>query len=140
MLNRRRTGRIVDAILAGVIILSALTCLTAFRSCEQSQAPRDGYGSREAKRSPKWPAVRAAHLKKHPRCEVCKKTTDLEVHHVEPFHLHPEKELDPGNLMTFCRDHHFLFGHLMDWDSYNPNVRRDVAEWSEKIANRPRAP
>jgi hypothetical protein len=46
-------------------------------------------------------------------------------------------ELDRANLITLCRDHHFWFGHLGSWSSWNANVREDAAIWRAKIANRP---
>lgn len=88
-------------------------------------------------RSPHWPAVRAAFLKTSPECAVCGGKNDLEAHHVLPFHLHRDKELDPANLIALCREHHFTFGHLCSWSSYNPHVREDAAIWRKKIKERP---
>lgn len=89
-------------------------------------------------RSLQWPKVRAAHLLRHPACEVCRTRKKLEVHHTKPFHLWPEFELDPANLMTLCDPHHLLFGHLMDWRSWNPRVWDDAEEWRRKLAARPK--
>jgi hypothetical protein len=94
-------------------------------------------------RSSKWPAVRRAHLKNHPRCEVCGGKKSLQAHHVRPFHLHPQLELDPKNLITLCESEadgclaHLMFGHLGSFKSYNIHVREDVAIWRKKIKNRP---
>ena len=94
-------------------------------------------------RSPEWPKVRAAHLKLHPTCAVCGGTVKLEVHHMQPFHLHPERELDPTNLITLCESGHegvnchLHYGHLGDFHSYNVNVVEDAGVWKKKIANRP---
>lgn len=94
-----------------------------------------------AARSPHWPTVRNAFIKAHPSCAVCgRQGTVLKpnnVHHCQVFHLHPERELDPRNLITLCREHHLLVGHLMDWASYNESVRQDAATWDSKIATRP---
>jgi hypothetical protein len=75
---------------------------------------------------------------------------------MKPFHLYPQLELDPSNLITLCeikgRDHHLLIGHLDDWESYNPNVRSDTRryhkenaqqirsnpEWQREMEERPR--
>jgi hypothetical protein len=54
-----------------------------------------------------------------------------------PYHLHPELELSPGNLMTLCEDCHFIFGHYSDWRSHNPLVRVDAAAWLERVRSRP---
>lgn len=85
-------------------------------------------------RSSHWGDVRKAHLKKHPKCEVCGKKP--EVHHIKPYHLHRELELDPNNLISLCRTDHFLFGHLCDWKAYNPEARKDTDIFSYKISER----
>jgi 5-methylcytosine-specific restriction endonuclease McrA len=79
------------------------------------------------RRSSKWPGVRSAHLKARPACEACGKREALEVHHIQPFNLRPDLELDPTNLMTLCGDPcHIVHGHLMGWARYNPTARTDV--------------
>ena len=79
-------------------------------------------------RSPRWDAVRAAHLRREPFCRWCGGDHDLEVHHIHPFHDCPERELDPRNLITLCdargRQCHLRVGHLGDWRGFNPVVRR----------------
>lgn len=92
-------------------------------------------------RSSKWELVRSVHLEAHDRCEVCGSARLLNVHHKKPYHLFPELELDPTNLITLCEGQsvncHLLFGHLKNWSSYNKDIDRDVAEWRKKILNRP---
>jgi len=67
----------------------------------------------------------------------------LHVHHIKPFHLHPQLELDPRNLITLCeargRDHHLLLGHLGTWESYNEHIRDDVKRFHRKTAAQIRA-
>jgi hypothetical protein len=93
---------------------------------------------RFAIRSPRWQTVRKEHLKKQSKCQACGKNKDLEVHHIVPVHISPEQELDPSNLMTLCSNScHIMFGHLMDFKSYNVKVKEDCAEWVIKIDNRP---
>jgi len=68
-----------------------------------------------AKRAGGWPRVRKAHLAKEPTCAFCGATEHVEVHHVLPFHIFPDRELDPDNLITLCRaphDCHGREGHL----------------------------
>lgn len=81
-------------------------------------------------RSPQWPAVRKAHLDANARCAACGRFTHLEVHHVEPFHVAPEKELDPSNLLTLCdfpgASCHLHLGHFGAWAQWNP----DVTKWA----------
>ena len=98
----------------------------------------------DSMRSGHWPKVRAAHLALHPACEVCGDTKRVNVHHKLPFHLHPELELDPENLITLCEDEHFVnchlfVGHLGNFRGYNPDVVNDAEEWREKLlANKAR--
>ena len=83
-----------------------------------------------SKRSSKWPGVHKKHLKANPVCQACGATTNLEVHHKKPFHLHPDLELDPTNLITLCmeNDCHLYVGHGDDFKAYNPNVQEDAAK------------
>jgi hypothetical protein len=90
-------------------------------------------------RSSQWPAVEKAHLLAQPTCVAFgqgQPGSGLQVHHMLPFHFcvklgRPELELDERNLMTLCdetiNNHHLLLGHLGDFQSYNPNVKADVA-------------
>lgn len=88
-------------------------------------------------RSSKWAAVRYTHLQSYPVCEVCGTADDLHVHHIEPFHLKPELELHPANLITLCAKHHFSVGHDPDgkgperpsWKKWNSNVVNDSKTW-----------
>ena len=124
-------------------------------------AGRRDYGADIAKRhgrerSPQWQRVRKEHLLREPACAACgHKGRGLQVHHIKPFHLHPQLELDPRNLITLCelrgRDHHLLLGHLNAWESYNEHVRDDArrfyrrtsaqirsdSSWQKKVLQRP---
>lgn len=52
--------------------------------------------------------------------------------------MNPERELDPSNLITLCSNScHIMFGHLMDFKSYNVKIKEDCAEWTTKIVDRP---
>lgn len=94
-------------------------------------------------RSDKWPKTRAAHLKNFPACAVCGGRKKVEVHHIRPFHLHPELELDSSNLITLCENDddgvncHLFFGHLGNFKSFNVDVVVNAADWQKKIAERP---
>jgi hypothetical protein len=96
------------------------------------------------KRSPEWPRVEREHRLREPACVACGyQGTGIQVHHIRPFHLHPQLELDPNNLITLCeikgRDHHLLLGHLDEWESYNVHVRDDVKHFYGKSADEIRA-
>lgn len=101
------------------------------------------FGSRTfgAIRSARWSEVRNRFLATHSKCEVCDTKgnllNQLNCHHCTPFHVDPTLELNPNNLITLCRVHHFLFGHLMSWKSWNVDVRKDALDWSIKIKKRP---
>lgn len=89
-------------------------------------------------RSSSWPKLRKEHLNKHPKCAACGRSKKLEVHHIIPVQIDPAKELDPKNLITLCADPcHFVFGHLMNYNSWNNEVITDCAAYIAKIKNRP---
>lgn len=85
------------------------------------------------KRSGSWPMVRKEHLLKQPDCQVCKIKKNLEVHHLVPFHVNMNLELEPTNLITLCRPHHFLFGHLCDWSYYNTQCTIDCLNFYNRV-------
>lgn len=95
------------------------------------------------RRSPRWRSVRAEHLRKQPECQACGGTEKLQAHHIAPFHLHPELELAPGNLITLCekrgRDCHFHFGHFHNWSLFNPVVIQDAAQYHRESEEARRA-
>ena len=90
-------------------------------------------------RSPHWAATERKFKARFPDCAVCGTLKKVEVHHKKPFHLHPELELDPRNLISLCRVHHQWWGHLGDWKSFNPAVEEDAHDWARKIDERPEA-
>ena len=100
----------------------------------------------ESERSGSWPTVRNKYVAEHPVCEACGTDQNLNVHHIKPFHEHPELELDFGNLITLCREHHFTIGHDPDgpngperpnWKSSNPDVRQDCRQFRDSLSLSP---
>ena len=95
-----------------------------------------------AKRSSSWPKIRKAFLIQNQCCAVCGKTRSLEVHHIIPFHVRPDLELELTNLIVLCEgvttNCHLFFGHLNNYVSYNVAVREDALTWNHKIKTRPR--
>lgn len=92
-------------------------------------------------RSDEWSRVREEFIKENGAfCRVCGKTKKLNVHHIIPFHINPDLELDKDNLIVLCTNKpincHFLYGHLLDWKSYNPTCRYDTSIWNQKIKER----
>lgn len=99
-------------------------------------------GAIEGPRSGHWQTLRNEFVRAHPTCEVCGSDESLNVHHIHPFHEHPELELEWGNLVTLCRDHHFHVGHdpdgpwgpqKADWKASNPNVIQDAARMRREL-------
>jgi hypothetical protein len=83
------------------------------------------------KRSPLWKKVRKDFLKQHRTCVICGSKTGLQVHHKKPFHLYPEFELDPTNLVTVCmsfrRHCHLKIAHGGNFISYVPEINKLVS-------------
>lgn len=116
----------------GVILAIAATTLVATNSSkldDTTDKPVDqmlesiDFDVFEGPRSVEWHSVRNRFVAEHPVCEACGSTDQLNVHHVEPFHTNPELELQPSNLITLCREHHFRVGHDPDgpWKPSKPN-------------------
>ena len=92
-------------------------------------------------RSGKWPTRAKAHLSNHPECEACGAKKLVVVHHKLPFHAYPELELEWTNFITLCESAshncHLIFGHLLNWRSWNEDVELDAKTYRKKLANRP---
>lgn len=101
-------------------------------------------------RSSKWSTVRNQFVAAHPVCEACGTSENLNVHHIKPFHNHPELELDLKNLITLCSGSyangryncHFKIGHDPDgpagskspnWMLSNPRVRLDARSHRQRL-------
>lgn len=85
-------------------------------------------------RSKYWEAVRDRHLEMFPVCAGCGGHDELQVHHIVPFHISPELELVPRNLITLCMgyyDCHLKLGHGGSFRCYNPDIVRDVKIYRE---------
>src|SRR3990167_2806356 len=96
-----------------------------------------------AERSPLWPKIRRLHIQKQSACVVCGEIKkNVEVHHIQPFHLRPELELSPSNLLTLCESGnngvvcHRFFGHLGNYKKINKNVIFDAETWKEKLVDK----
>jgi len=63
----------------------------------------------------------------------------MQVHHIKPFKLYPELELDPDNLLTLCNktECHQEKGHCGYYRSWNEKVVEDCEMWLEKYRSRP---
>lgn len=91
-------------------------------------------------RSSRWETVRKRHLKAFPTCAACGCNQHLQVHHIKPFHLHPELELVDSNLITLCEGKgdrlcHLNIGHLGSFKKENPDVVKDAQEFLNRTKN-----
>ena len=107
------------------------------RAVRRLVAPR----SQGVRRSGGWRTVEKHHLLQEPECAACgckgSRLKPNQVHHVEPFHLAPERQiLDPRNLITLCQRHHLVFGHADSWQGSNPHCREDAAVHRRRVAAR----
>jgi hypothetical protein len=97
------------------------------------------------KRSPTWGKFKKEFAKMHPKvCSCCGISTGkIELHHIIPFHLAPEREEDESNVIWLCENKkdgvncHLFIGHLGNFKSFNEHVVFDAAIWFEKISKRP---
>lgn len=92
------------------------------------------------KRHRDWPRKRDEILKLSPACIVCGRSDELDVHHIQPYHERPDLELVNDNLCVLCGgdwNHHFWFGHLGSWKSWNLRVREDAAWFRRRMKCRP---
>lgn len=82
-------------------------------------------------RSSKWESVRKHHILANPLCAACGGSIKPQVHHIKPFHLYRELELEPTNLITLCEhgktECHLKIGHLGNFKRENINVVADAA-------------
>lgn len=94
------------------------------------------------RRSSQWKDVRNKFINEYNVCAVCGGKDNLEVHHIIPFHIAPELELDEDNLITLCErkkygiNCHLFIGHLGNYKRYNPDVIFDSIYWYRKLSNK----
>lgn len=109
--------------------------ITSIKDVIQGKKP-----SLSTARSSHWPTVRKNHLATNSTCVVCGSKDKVEVHHIKPFHLHPDLELEPTNLISLCEttkhgiNCHLLIGHLGNFKNVNPSVVEDAQIWNKKLA------
>ena len=83
-------------------------------------------------RAGQWRRIRAEHLQKEPACVACGRSTAVIVHHVIPVSFDARRELNPENLITLCAQPcHLVFGHFMNYQCYNKDVRKMAAEYKK---------
>jgi len=76
--------------------------------------------------------AKAAHIRVHPLCAVCGGGSNIvngnrnDVHHILTVSRRPELAATPSNLITLCRNDHFVYGHATSWRGMNTNLARSV--------------
>ena len=99
-----------------------------------------GKAAKGQKRADGWLEFRDAYVRDNPKCVVCGAKKKLQVHHIVPFHVAPDLELDPTNLLTLCVNKkygincHLLVGHCGNYRRVNPNVELDAMTWKYKLS------
>jgi 5-methylcytosine-specific restriction endonuclease McrA len=92
-------------------------------------------------RSPKWPSVRKKHFRSEPSCMACGAASPVECHHIIPFHVDKNLELNPANLITLCETKgancHLQVGHYGNWHDYNRHVKTEAAAALAKLKGNP---
>lgn len=78
-------------------------------------------------------------LRLHPACAWCGATNNLNAHHILPAHRCARSGDWPAlaaqtNLLTLCRQDHFLHGHLGNWTNWNPRIREEVNAKTQRPA------
>lgn len=76
-----------------------------------------------------WEEFERKYWKKHPEekyCHICGEKKHVELHHIVPRHVDQSKIFDEDNLIPLCRACHFRWGHLCNYETYNPNIKEDA--------------
>ena len=82
-----------------------------------------------AKIKEKWEEFEKEYWRKYPEekyCHVCGEKKNVELHHIIPRHIAPDKIFDESNLIPLCRHDHLVFGHLGNFEWWNPHIREDA--------------
>jgi len=91
----------------------------------------------KTRRSSGWPPVEKEVLAEHQECLACKAPSEVG-HHIIPFHVAPERELDKSNIAALCHECHYYMAHFKGrWASWNPNIVEDAAVFRGELERRP---
>lgn len=91
-------------------------------------------------RSLKWTGIRNAYLRANSKCACCGSNKKCEVHHIQPFHTHPELDLEPTNFMTLCESKstlncHIIIGHGGNYRDVNLDCVKDAEHFNDLLTN-----
>lgn len=130
-----RTESLIYGSLIVVVALWSAAMLRQGAPTRPVVAPVITQELRAEPRSACWRKVRAAYIAEHPECEYCGDEA-TQVHHLLPFHLRPELECEPSNLLSVCEHCHLRFAHAGDFKAYNPHAKEDAALMRKRRAER----
>lgn len=88
-------------------------------------AIKEGKGAAEMLHSEwQWRKTARLYMVDHKVCELCAEDSELQVHHVVPWHISAELRFVLSNLVCLCQPCHFRFGHWRRWKDSNPEIRQ----------------
>ena len=61
-------------------------------------------------------------------CAWCGATNGIEVHHIYPQHLWPDRAHDTNNMICLCRKCHLVVGHRGNFTNAVTNLSRMIEE------------
>ena len=93
---------------------------------DEWQKTQDAPGTPKESRDPRWQAASKKYLQKNRTCICCGKKAVV-THHLKPFHLFPELEMEPSNWRAMCAPCHLIVGHLGNFSNYNPALDEHAA-------------
>ena len=91
----------------------------------------------KTKRSSKWSALEKSFKKQFPTCACCRTNKKVQIHHIVPFHVSPELELEPTNLISLCmskRMCHLQIAHCGSFRKWTENIRQYASILSKDIS------
>lgn len=81
-----------------------------------------------------WEDYERRYYKTHSKiCMICGEKKNVDLHHILPRHICPLKIFDVTNLIPLHRPCHFIWGHLLNWHDFNPDVIKDSVELNKLI-------
>lgn len=87
----------------------------------------------------KWSKFLEEYWEKYPKeCSICGTRRRVELHHIVPRHIAPDRIFDESNVIALCRSCHLRWGHLGDWDMWNPYIVDDAYRLSGLMRDRKR--
>lgn len=86
-------------------------------------------------RSSEWKDLRDSFILREKVCGYCmRQDKDMEVHHITPFHVAPELELEEDNLIVLCKKCHLVQGHYGNFKLWNPDIKLHSANYADNKA------